>query len=475
MARLLDGYPFDVLLGSVHWLGTWQFDLLHDEECLAEWDRRRVEDVWRRYTEALEELAATRTCDVLAHPDFVKLAGRRPSAATLDECHDRMAEAARASKMAAEISSAGFHAPVGEQYPATGLLSRFAARGVPVTTASDSHGPGCVGERAGELGRLAAAAGYTTLRAFGSGSATMWPSTPGARRRGRRDAVTSAEVARRLEQLPEAARDHLESLMGSWGMLADLSFSDLVCYVPVVAGGPAGGPPPGKSVDQQLVFVALGQMRPTTSQTLFALDLVGETADEAAEGVLVREAWGSGQIVVGDCPYSGETAPVRCQCIPVRFEDAVIAVLVRVWSPRTGRRTGGLERVYRRIFERLASMVAAGLFPFHTGAAAVADTPRVGDGVIVLDENRRVTFASPNAVNALHRMGIVSQIVGSGLDALEAETHAVSRAFTGRLPVIEEIEPPRGRRGDPLHPADRGRRRRRRGAAPAGRDRPAAA
>jgi two-component sensor histidine kinase len=252
--------------------------------------------------------------------------------------------------------------------------------------------------------------------------------------------VTSAEVARRLEQLPEAARDHLESLMGSWGMLADLSFSDLVCYVPVVAGGPAGGPPPGKSVAQQLVFVALGQMRPTTSQTLFALDLVGETADEAAEGVLVREAWGSGQIVVGDCPYSGETAPVRCQCIPVRFEDSVIAVLVRVWSPRTGRRTGGLERVYRRIFERLASMVAAGLFPFHTGAAAVADTPRVGDGVIVLDENRRVTFASPNAVNALHRMGIVSQIVGSGLDALEAETHAVSRAFTGRLPVIEEIE-----------------------------------
>jgi histidinol-phosphatase (PHP family) len=166
VARLLAGYPFDVLLGSVHWLGTWQFDLLHDEGCLAEWDRRRVEDVWRRYTEALEELAATRTCDVLAHPDFVKLAGRRPSPATLDECYERMAEAAVASGMAAEISSAGFRAPVAEQYPATGLLARFATRGVPVTTASDSHGPGCVGERAGELGRFAAAAGYTTLRAF---------------------------------------------------------------------------------------------------------------------------------------------------------------------------------------------------------------------------------------------------------------------------------------------------------------------
>ena len=166
VARLLAGYPFDVLLGSVHWLGTWQFDLLYDEVSLAEWDRRSVEEVWRRYTDALEELAGTRTCDVLAHPDFVKLAGRRPSAATLDECHERMAEAAAATGMAAEISSAGFHAPVGEQFPATALLSRFARRGVPVTTASDSHGPGRVGERAGELSRLAAAAGYHTVRAF---------------------------------------------------------------------------------------------------------------------------------------------------------------------------------------------------------------------------------------------------------------------------------------------------------------------
>jgi two-component sensor histidine kinase len=37
-------------------------------------------------------------------------------------------------------------------------------------------------------------------------------------------------------------------------------------------------------------------------------------------------------------------------------------------------------------------------------------------------------------------MGIVSAIVGSGLEPLEAETHAVSTVFSGRLPVIEEIE-----------------------------------
>jgi len=84
--------------------------------------------------------------------------------------------------------------------------------------------------------------------------------------------MTSSELTRQLGDLPEAAQDHLERLMGSWGMLADLSFSDLVLYVPVAEE------PPGRAPEH---FVVLGQMRPTTSQTLFESDLVGEVAEEA--------------------------------------------------------------------------------------------------------------------------------------------------------------------------------------------------
>ena len=43
VADLLDGYPFDVLLGSVHWLGTWRFDVLSDPQVLAEWDHRDID------------------------------------------------------------------------------------------------------------------------------------------------------------------------------------------------------------------------------------------------------------------------------------------------------------------------------------------------------------------------------------------------------------------------------------------------
>ncbi|MDA8292512.1 MAG: histidinol-phosphatase [Actinomycetota bacterium] len=166
VSRLLSGYPFDVLLGSVHWIGTWMFDVLGDEVAERQWRVRGVEQAWRGYTDALEELAGTRACDVLAHPDVVKVTGRRPPESLLEECHERMARAAAGSGMAAEVSSAGWRKPAAEQYPARRLLERFRAAGVPVTTASDSHGAADVGHASADLANVVTSAGYTSVRAF---------------------------------------------------------------------------------------------------------------------------------------------------------------------------------------------------------------------------------------------------------------------------------------------------------------------
>jgi histidinol-phosphatase (PHP family) len=164
VADLLAGYPFDVLLGSVHWLGAWRFDDLDDPEQMAEWGARAVDRCWDEYTEAMEELAASATCDVLAHPDLVKVTGRRPGAP--EEWWDRLAEAARAHGLAAEVSSAGWRKPAAEQYPAWPLLERFVAAGVPLTTASDAHQLDRVADRADDLRALLDRAGVGTLQAF---------------------------------------------------------------------------------------------------------------------------------------------------------------------------------------------------------------------------------------------------------------------------------------------------------------------
>ncbi len=165
VAALLAGWPFDLLLGSVHWLGSWGFDQIGEPAVDRQWEVREAEAVWDAYTEAIEELAATRTTDVLAHPDLAKVSGVRP-AGDPAPWWDRLARAAADNDLAAEMNSAGWRKPVGEAYPAPGLLARFRAAGVPVTTASDAHELALVADGTERLRPLLDAAGYTELAAF---------------------------------------------------------------------------------------------------------------------------------------------------------------------------------------------------------------------------------------------------------------------------------------------------------------------
>ncbi|MDP9071868.1 MAG: PAS domain-containing sensor histidine kinase [Actinomycetota bacterium] len=227
--------------------------------------------------------------------------------------------------------------------------------------------------------------------------------------------------------IPEEGQAHLQRLVAQWGLLADLSFADLLLFVPAA----------GEHGDR---FVVQGQMRPSTSQTLHHDDLVGRVVD-AAERPLVARAWRLGAIVEGEHSVADRGERARLQCIPVRWKGELLAVLTRE-SPLVvgGRRAGELERVYVEVFDRLARMIVHGRFPFVVEDAPTAEAPRVGDGALLLDHSGRVDYASPNAVNALHRMGIYHNTQGLRLDELGVEETAVKRAFLDAVPVTEEIE-----------------------------------
>ncbi len=164
VASLMAGYPLDVALGSVHWIDDWPFDHISDPFVMEYWNHYGIEKAWGAYTTALEELAQSGVIDVLAHPDLIKVAGHFPSVP--DEFFDRMAQTAASSGIAAEVSSAGIRKPVGEAYPAPDLLSKFFELGVPITTASDSHGIDHVGFRVGEIKEFITSAGYDRLLGF---------------------------------------------------------------------------------------------------------------------------------------------------------------------------------------------------------------------------------------------------------------------------------------------------------------------
>ena len=244
--------------------------------------------------------------------------------------------------------------------------------------------------------------------------------------------ATPAELAQLHTDLKPDELEHLQRLLGSWSVLADLAFSDLLLLVPVAASSEGAAP-------HAPHLVVLGQMRPNNRPTLIEQDLVGQTVSEA-DWNLSAETLRTGGYRHGTIfhPALGENVPV--ENVPVRFGGRVIAVLMRMaLIPQRGP-TSLYERTYLDVFDRLAAMVAESAFPFPDEDVGTEESPRVGDGFVVVDEEGRVEFASPNAINAFHRMGVYSPPEGRRFTELGVEESAIEWALATGRPVVEEVE-----------------------------------
>jgi histidinol-phosphatase (PHP family) len=163
---LLAPYPWDYLLGSVHFIDGLGVD---GEPRLL--DEVGVEETWRRYFEMLARAARSGLFDSLSHPDLVKIFGVRVDAFDYAPVVDEIAQ----SGVAVEVSTAGLRKPVGELYPHPDFLEACRERAVPVTTGSDAHTPELVGRDFDRARELLRAAGYETVTIFDQRRARQEP------------------------------------------------------------------------------------------------------------------------------------------------------------------------------------------------------------------------------------------------------------------------------------------------------------
>ena len=202
--------------------------------------------------------------------------------------------------------------------------------------------------------------------------------------------------------LTEHDIEHLQALVGEWSLLADMSFADLLLFVPRQVAGE---------------YVCLAQVRPATGPTSLLDDMVG-TVWAGADRVAVNLAFHEGRIVrEGDPEWSSGT-PVRQEAIPVRHHGEVIAVLARDTNLNAPRVPSPLELAYLQSAGDLAQMVAEGEFPYHGDPRDLSDAHRVGDGLIRLAEDGHVQFASPNALSAYRRLGYMGNLAGEPLTSV---------------------------------------------------------
>ena len=160
--ELLAPYPFDFLIGSVHWVGGWSIDA---SDVMHEFERRGIDRAWEDYFALVADLARRGVVDVLAHVDVCKKFGYRPEVEPI-HLYESVVQAALASGTAVEVSSQGLRRPAREIYPSPTFLKMLRNAGIKITLASDAHRAEEAAFGHNEVVAAAVAAGYSSHLRF---------------------------------------------------------------------------------------------------------------------------------------------------------------------------------------------------------------------------------------------------------------------------------------------------------------------
>jgi len=219
----------------------------------------------------------------------------------------------------------------------------------------------------------------------------------------------------------------LTRLQSEWQLVADLLFADLVLWVPTKDGS----------------FVAAGHARPSSAATVFYRDISGEPIRKEWLAT-VRQAFETAQIVEQKSSDTLAGLPTRFSAIPVQKESAdaadtsgPIAVITRHTNLSESRTPNKIQLNYVSCGKELLQMITEGTFPdYSSPTGRRRGAPRANDGLLRLDVDGNVSFASPNGLSAFSRLGIEGEIEGKSLAEVATKIVKAQSTVDESLPLV---------------------------------------
>ena len=242
-------------------------------------------------------------------------------------------------------------------------------------------------------------------------------------------------------RIPASVRPHvaigevqtafLGALVDDWHILADLSFSDLILWVP--------------GLDDN-EFYAIAQIRPATGPTAVEDDITGEVISYAPDS-LVTQAYQTRKICSTSDNKIKAGIPADVWAIPLMVDSVCHGVLERHTNQMGVRAPGELEDHYLTIAAILFDMASRGAFPDPGHRRLRGISPRVGEGLILVDMTGVIAYASPNAVMAYRKLGLTTDLVGEKIvpltvSLMDRSGNLVDTSFAAhfRSPHSEEAD-----------------------------------
>lgn len=173
--RIVQAYPWDYVIGSVHFLGEWD---ISDFRQTHNWEGKDILSVYEQYYDAVQKAARTGFYDVMGHLDVIKRFGYKPAPeldAEVQALENAALEAVRSSGVAMELNASGLAKACAEMFPSRRMLARAYELGIPLTVGSDAHDPKKLSENLDQARKTLYKVGFRELATFEGRRRTMIP------------------------------------------------------------------------------------------------------------------------------------------------------------------------------------------------------------------------------------------------------------------------------------------------------------
>lgn len=164
LAPMVAAYPWDYVIGSIHFADGWGFD---NPDAQDRFEHIDLLALYEQTFAVVERAIGSGLFDIVAHLDNLKVFGHRPPEEQLLPLYQRVARALRQQGIATEVNTGLYYRyPVQEMCPSPSFLQILHEHGVSVTTSSDSHFPAHVGSHLEEARELLRHIGYREIATF---------------------------------------------------------------------------------------------------------------------------------------------------------------------------------------------------------------------------------------------------------------------------------------------------------------------
>jgi histidinol-phosphatase (PHP family) len=157
---LIDSLPLDYVIGSVHFIGDWNFDT--DQSFYGKWTN---DNLYERYFHLIQKAAQSDLFDIIGHIDIIKKFRIYPET-NQDKLFEETIKIIKAHNLVVELNTGGLDRPCHEFTPGPKLLELCYDHHVQVTLSSDAHTIAQIARHYSEAIALLLQVGFTEIIGF---------------------------------------------------------------------------------------------------------------------------------------------------------------------------------------------------------------------------------------------------------------------------------------------------------------------